>query len=518
MRASYKNMKKIIVLLFTALSVARLSAQNPFLPPYAFIPDGEPHVFTTGGEERLFIYGSRDEVVTDYCGYGHDVWSAPVSDLTKWTCHGEAFNVRQILDIGFGKVPNQRLFAPDCVYNPITKKYYLYVFLAKGYKLDGVQGPKKDSVKFASAFGDLGPNCFVASSDFPYGPFTDPVVCDWPSSNSNRTFDPSVLVSGQPDGSVRVWAYWGANSCDRWAELDPNDMHTVINAQTRKPDNNAVYKTLNNPALNDYRSVFEASSIKQVSKDKFVFIFSPNRKVSELTYCYGDSPEGPWAFGGAIVGNNNNWKGGNNHGSIVKVKDQWYVVYHRPSPNSYNRQAMIEPIDLRVENGKVVIPQVEMTSQGIWKNGLPYKKTYWAGIVCHIEGKAKVDGTRRVKDGYNPVVVDSGGAVLGYKYVDFGKEKLKNLVFSMQARCDGPFTLQMDVAPKGSKDRITIGSGKMVPTGNGADGPMDFSLPVTKLDNIAMLEKTGGLKGTMALFLTVRPKAGKVEIRQIGFQ
>ena len=121
------NLRKIItggILSFT-VGLSGISAQNPILPPTAFIPDGESHVFEYQGELRVFVYGSRDERVTDFCGYGHDVWSAPVDDLTQWTNHGEIFNVKQVWDIGYGKVEEQHFGAPDCVYNPATKKYYL---------------------------------------------------------------------------------------------------------------------------------------------------------------------------------------------------------------------------------------------------------------------------------------------------------------------------------------------------------------------------------------------------------
>ena len=508
-------MKNTIIFLFFALLGISGYAQNPFLPPYAFIPDGEPHIFKVGNEERLFIYGSRDETTISYCGTGHDLWSASVNDLTKWSFHGEIFNVKQVADIGYGKVKGQHFGAPDCVYNPVTKKYYLYTFLGAQYKLDGIQGPLKDSVNFSETFGSFGPKCVVGVSEFPYGPFTNPVMCDWEVYNSAGTFDPSVVVVNQPDGSVRVWAYWGMKRGDRWAELDPNDMHTVINAATRKPDRNATYKTLNNPTLNNYATLFEASSIKQVDKDKFVFIYSPNSKISGLTYCYSNSPEGPWMYGGVIINNSKNWRGSNNHGSIVKVKDQWYVVYHRQAPNSFNRQAMIEPIDLRIEGDKVVIPEVEMTSQGVWKDGLPYQQRYYAGIVCHIEGKAYVDGKRRVKDGYNPVVVDSTGAVLGYKYFNFGSAKLQDLSLALNAQSSDKFSVKIEIMPKGGTKRILIAEQEMVPTGKGKDLFVDYKISVKRVDKIIELEKLGGITGSMAVFLTVKPAGSKVEIREL---
>ncbi len=508
-------MKQILKLLFLLLSIGIGQAQNPFLPPYAFIPDGEPHVFNVNGEERLFIYGSRDDRVTAYCGEGHDLWSAPVNDLTKWTNHGEIFNIKQVQDFGYGKVKNQHFGAPDCVYNPVTKKYYFYTFLGASYKFDGIQGPKKDSVNFSETFGDFGPKCVMAQSDYPLGPFTSPVMCDWEVDNAAGTFDPSVIVVNQPDGTIRVWAFWGMRRGDRWAEIDPIDMHTVINSFTRKPDRKSTYKTLNNPTVNNNATLFEASSIKQVANNKFVFIFSPNGKINALSYCHSNSPEGPWMYGGVIVNNSKYWSGGNNHGSIVKVKDQWYVVYHRQSPNSFNRQAMIEPIDLKIEGDKVVIPEVEMTSQGVFKDGLPFSKRHYAGIVCHVEGKAFVDGKRRVKDGYNPVVVDSAGATLGYKYFNFGKVKLKNLTFILNAQASNKFNIKIEVMPNGESKRILIAEQELMPSSKGKDIFEDYKLSVKDVNKRSELKNLGGLSGSMAVFINIKPFGSKVEIREL---
>ena len=44
---------------------------NPFLPMWEHIPDGEPYVFEdpdNPGEYRVYIYGSHDSRITDYCG------------------------------------------------------------------------------------------------------------------------------------------------------------------------------------------------------------------------------------------------------------------------------------------------------------------------------------------------------------------------------------------------------------------------------------------------------------------
>lgn len=64
---------------------------NPYLPNWEYIPDGEPRVFG----DRIYVYGSHDRKDSiDFCDYKLKVWSAPVSDPTKWVCHGDIFRSR----------------------------------------------------------------------------------------------------------------------------------------------------------------------------------------------------------------------------------------------------------------------------------------------------------------------------------------------------------------------------------------------------------------------------------------
>ena len=64
---------------------------NPYMPLWEHVPDGEPRVFTHAGETRVYVYGSHDTERTQYCGRDYVVWSAPVTDLTDWTCHGVCY-------------------------------------------------------------------------------------------------------------------------------------------------------------------------------------------------------------------------------------------------------------------------------------------------------------------------------------------------------------------------------------------------------------------------------------------
>ena len=71
---------------------------NPYLPLWEHIPDGEPYVFEdpdNPGKQRVYIYGSHDDLKTEYCGRDQVVWSAPVEDLTQWRYDGEILVVNK---------------------------------------------------------------------------------------------------------------------------------------------------------------------------------------------------------------------------------------------------------------------------------------------------------------------------------------------------------------------------------------------------------------------------------------
>jgi Tol biopolymer transport system component len=64
---------------------------NPFMPLWEHIPDGEPYVFEDPdqpGKLRVYIYGSHDDLVTEYCGRNQVVWSASVDSLNRWRYDG----------------------------------------------------------------------------------------------------------------------------------------------------------------------------------------------------------------------------------------------------------------------------------------------------------------------------------------------------------------------------------------------------------------------------------------------
>ena len=75
-------------------SLFSASAQNPYLPLWEHLPDGEPRVFEdpdNPGKYRAYIIGSHDVKNTEYCGPDIRMWSAPVEDLSKWRDEGAIF-------------------------------------------------------------------------------------------------------------------------------------------------------------------------------------------------------------------------------------------------------------------------------------------------------------------------------------------------------------------------------------------------------------------------------------------
>ena len=395
-----------------------IKGANPYMPLWEHVPDGEPRVFEHNGEKRVYVYGSHDIERREYCGRNYVVWSAPVTDLTDWTCHGVSYETHY----------DSVLFAPDVVKKGDT--YYLYA---------------------AEKHGGL---IVVASAKAPWGPFENPV-------ETKLGFDPGILV----DDDGRVYAYWGGCAAPCYiAELE-EDMATI--REGTLVSNPLGHSTCPwNPADDGHISLidgfFEASSPRKVL-GKYVYIFSrryekpvPELGVFEpnngfLSYRFSDSPFGPFIGGGDISFNGGEilrdaegvgtmtYPWGNNHGSIMEVNGKWYVFYHRQTGvNEFSRQAMLEPVDvalgsdgalyigdIRYLNGEPVSSRpVEMTSQGAHINGLDAFSWISAGYACHIHGsrqRAYVETRYEQRDDIStPVVGITSGTTVGFRYLQFG--------------------------------------------------------------------------------------------------
>lgn len=440
-------LKKILFSAAFSITVLSMLAQNPILPMWEYIPDGEPYVFEDPdrpGHLRVYLYGSHDTRLTDYCGKDQVVWSADVKDLTNWRYDGKIFESivgsdgKRLKADGEGDV----LYAPDvaCITEPDgSKTYYLYPNNQEG-----------------------GRNGMVARSKRPDGPFE---VINWNAADPTKTdgilgADPSVFV----DTDGRVYGYWGFNY-SHGAELDPTTMATV------KPGCEIVNGMIPEWQADQTFRFFEASSMRRI-EDKYVFVYSRFTRDGEfglpiinytLAYAYGDNPLGPFTYGGTLV--DGRARGidedgdtiptaspyGNTHGGLVEINGKWWIFYHRQTGrNEYSRQAMVAPVEIQVEKGKggkVTITEAEITSEGFAIEGLnPLHRTA-AGTACYLVGPGKA-----YKDNFNdyrpyikptyynpasmagpfnnkmpfcPVTNITSGSTIGYKYFNFNQFKGK---------------------------------------------------------------------------------------------
>ena len=345
---------------------------NPYLPNWDYIPDGEPRVFG----DRIYVYGSHDRKDSiDFCDYKLKVWSAPVSDPTKWVCHGDIFRSRDGHDSPSDvDWTDELLFAPDVVER--GGKYYLYAYIvnAKG--------------------------C-VAVADRPEGPFRllSRYEYDIPNHYDNGTFiDPGVLVDD--DGRVYIYCgYQGSYMC----ELKDNMYEAVPGS----------YKLDIIPTAEPHR-FFEACSPRKIN-GTYYLIYSPQRG-SCLDYAISDSPTGPFTYRGTIIDNGIDFPGGNDHGSVCCVNGQWYIFYHRMTNGTImSRRGCVERIEILPDG---TIPQVEMTSLGFEESLNPYDFTQ-ADTACVLKGGCYITETSVFE---RPIVNVTDGCVMGWKYFDFGED------------------------------------------------------------------------------------------------
>lgn len=430
-----------------------MQAFNPYLPSWEYIPDGEPYVFG----DRVYVYGSHDKFNAPiFCVKDYVCWSAPVSDLSDWSCNGVIFRKDQD---PMNKWGIRLLFAPDVARGP-DGRYYLY------YAYD-----------FLGAIG-------VAVCDTPDGQYqfyghvhyADGTLLGRRKADE-FPFDPGVLV----DDDGRVYLYSGfatkvpfffsgfhdlKNNGGVVMELE-QDMLTI----RRDPQLLLPRRGLGDPGEFRDHEFFEASSIRKID-GKYVFVYS-SANNHELCYAVSDRPDGGFRYGGTLVDQGDLYLDGrtdetracnylgNTHGGMVELNGQWYIFYHRQTnQHSYSRQACAEPLERTPEGG---FQQAEVTSCGL--NGGPLKGigSYPARIACNLwskQGTVRYDKPFRKKE--HPYFTQRGrdadpdsvqyianmrdGSVAGFKYFDIRNVNLLRIrvsgrgLGSVQVSADPAFT------------------------------------------------------------------------------
>ena len=337
---------------------------NPYLPNWEYVPDGEPHVFG----DRVYVYGSHDFFGGDvYCMGDYVCWSAPVDNLGDWKYEGVIYRKDQDphnTDL------QGNLYAPDVTRGP-DGRYYLYYVL--------------------STWGLVS----VAVSDVPQGPYSFYGYVAYPEgtrlgekAGDEPQFDPGVITEGDSTYLYTGFCAYGDKSRHgaMCTVLGP-DMLTVKEAP-RFVAPGVMYSEGTGFEGHEF---FEAPSIRKRG-NLYYFIYS-SIKFHELCYAVSTEPTGGFVYKGCMISSCDQgidsykpadkpmYYTANNHGSMEKIGDSWYIFYHRhTNGTNYSRQGCFEKLAFR-EDGTAI--QAEMTSCGSVR---PLEGNGWypAYIACHL--------------------------------------------------------------------------------------------------------------------------------------
>ncbi len=465
---------------------------NPYLPSYEYIPDGEPRVFN----ERLYIFGSHDRFgAGSFCQNDYVSWSTPVDDLSAWTYHGIIFRKEDdpLNDQGYP------LFAPDVIRGNDDRYYLYYAPAGTGSIGVAMSGTPEGRYSF-HAHVRYRDGTLLGKKDF------DPYP-----------FDPAIFI----DDDHRIWLYIGFSPDPSWDFLErefgthplqdgawlvelEEDMATIKEGPFR-------LKIEDCPEHG--HDFFEAPSMRKID-GRYYFIYS-SFNSHELTYAISEDPKGPYHYKGILHDNGDIGLvpekdrvsyTGNNHGSLMKVKDKWYIFGHRQTNYcAYSRQAIAEEIHMN-EDG--TFKQAQMTSCGL--NGAPLipQGRYGAYIACHLtakEGAFHYDGicAEEVKL-HHPAFSQDGedrecdpkqfirnmydGSVCGFKWFSYKKD------------------LQIAISSRGDEGHIEVRT-KL-------NGPVLTTISISSHEDFTQSERRSlqiGPCERFALYLTYKGK-GRIDL------
>lgn len=410
-------------------------AVNPYLPPWEYIPDGEPYVF----DGRVYVYGSHDSYngfvfcMGDYMG-----WSAPEDDLGDWRCEGVIYPRDADPMNADGSMC---LFAPDVTRGP-DGRYYLYYVLDHASVVSVAVCDKP-----AGRYRFLG---YVRDRD---GIRLGERPGDEPQ------FDPGVLTEGS-----RTYLYTGF--CSPGDKSRHGAMASVLGPDMLTLEEGPVFvvpgcEYAQNTGFEEH-AFFEAPSIRK--RGETYYLVYSSTAMHELCYAVSSHPLRGFRYGGVIVSNCDLRAdgrepagkimayGGNNHGSIVEILDKWYIFYHRQTNGTwFSRQGCIEPIRFLPDGS---IPQAELTSNGPSGRPLRGEGEYPAYIACHLytdEGMSMYAGSPRqprvMQDGCDNAPGDSyigdirDGTTAGFRYFDC--KGVRGLRIRTRAYMQGVFEVRL---------------------------------------------------------------------------
>ncbi|MTI40595.1 glycoside hydrolase family 43 protein [Fulvivirga lutimaris] len=312
-----------------------------------YTADPSAHVFN----DVLYIYPSHDFEsgipeddlgshfdMKDYHVFSMDNVGGAIKD------HGEVLSVE---DVAWA---DKQMWAPDAAKK--GDKYYLYF-------------PAKDP----EGIFKIG----VATSDYPYGPFTaekEPI-------KGSFSIDPAVFEDSDNSYYMYFGGIWGGQ-LQRWSNGEytgqdtyPADSLPAVSPKVAKlsedmlsfeeePKDIVILGEDGEPITvgENEKRFFEAAWVHKYN-DRYYFSYSTG-DTHNIAYAIGESPYGPFTYQGVILKPVLGWT---NHHSIVEHNGKWWLFFHDSSLSGgkthlrsvkvtelkYNSDGTIQTIDALVE-------------------------------------------------------------------------------------------------------------------------------------------------------------------------
>lgn len=282
-----------------------------------YTADPSAHLFNG----KIFIYPSHDIeagiaendngdhfCMRDYHVYSMDEINGVVTD------HGVSLDVDDVPWSG------RQMWAPDCAEK--EGKYYFYFPLKD----------KNDIFRIGLAIGDK-----------PEGPF----VAEPAPIAGSYSIDPAVFKDVDGKYYMYYGGLWGGQ-LQRYRDnkaiecgVEPEDNEPALcgkvvclsddmKAFSEEPKDVVILDEKGNPILaSDHERYFFEAAKMHMYNGKYYFSYSTGN-THLLCYAIGDTPYGPFTYGGVILTPVVGWT---THHSILEIDKKWYLFYHDSQPS-----------------------------------------------------------------------------------------------------------------------------------------------------------------------------------------
>ncbi len=379
-------------------SIGQLQSQNPLLTGQ-FSADPTARVFNG----KMYVYPSHDIPTPPekpgrkdwFCMEDYHVFSS--TNLTDWTDHGKIVDQKQVPWVDGS---SYSMWAPDCVEK--DGKYYFYF--------------PANVLKDSTNRGGFGVG--VGISDKPEGPF---VFQPKPIKNVHG-IDPCVLI----DKDGQAYMYWVQGGLSV-AKLKSN----MLELETEPK------------SIGGLPNGFKEGPFAFERKGKYYFTYPlVQDKTEQLAYSVGDSPMGPFTFGGIIMDESPTcWT---NHQSIVQYNNQWYLFYHHNdySPNfDKNRSICADSLFFEADGS---IRKVVKTLRGVGQTSATsnIQLDRYSAISKNGASIAFLDTTNKFA-GWK-TLLETKDAWVQYNAVLFTKTTPNTVKFRVKSNTGGTLQLRLD--------------------------------------------------------------------------